>query len=39
MCGFDHEDYWAGSPWRRSVIAALDAGLFMQWRDWVHKNR
>lgn len=39
MCGFDHEDYWAGSPWRRSVIAALDAGLFIQWRDWVHKNR
>ena len=39
MCGFDQDDYWAGSPWQRSVIAALDAGLFAQWRDWVRENR
>jgi len=39
MCGFDHDDYWAGSPWQRSVIAALDPGLFNQWRDWVRENR
>ncbi|SFE94478.1 inositol monophosphatase family protein [Nitrosomonas sp. Nm166] len=39
MCGFDQDDYWAGSPWRRSVIAALDPGLFVQWRDWVRENR
>ena len=41
MCGFDQDDYWAGSPWRRSVIAALDPVLFAQWRDWVrahHQN-
>lgn len=35
MCSFDHDDYWAESPWRRSVIAALDPVLFKQWRDWV----
>lgn len=39
MCGFDQDDYWAGSPWQRSVIAALDPGLFTQWRDWVRENR
>lgn len=39
MCGFDQDDYWAGSPWKRSVIAALDPGLFAQWRDWVRENR
>ena len=39
MCGFDQDDYWAGSPWQRSVIAALDPGLFIQWRDWVRENR
>lgn len=39
MCGFEHDDYWEGSPWQRSVIAALDPGLFEQWRDWVRKNR
>jgi myo-inositol-1(or 4)-monophosphatase len=39
MCGFDNDDYWAGSLWHRSVIAALDPGLFIQWRDWVRANR
>jgi len=39
MCGFEQDDYWAGSPWTRSVIAALDPGLFAQWRDWVRENR
>lgn len=35
MCGFDQDNYWSGSPWQRSVIAALDPLLFSQWRDWV----
>jgi myo-inositol-1(or 4)-monophosphatase len=35
MCGFDQDSYWMGSPWQRSVIAALDPRLFAQWRDWV----
>lgn len=39
MCGFESDDYWAGSPWQRSVIAALDPDLFVQWRDWVRENR
>ncbi len=39
MCGFDHDDFWAGPLWQRSAIAALDPGLFMQWRDWVRAHR
>ena len=35
MCGLDQDDYWAGLPWQRSVIASLDQALFIQWRDWV----
>ncbi len=34
-CTFVSNDYWAEPPWRRSVIAALDETLFVQWRDWV----
>lgn len=39
MCGFDHDDFWAGPLWQRSAIAALDPGLFIQWRDWVRAHR
>ena len=39
MSGFEQDDYWAGSPWRRSVIAALDEDLFLQWRDWVRAHQ
>lgn len=39
MSGFEYDDYWSGSPWRRSVIAALDKNLFLQWRDWVRAHQ
>ncbi len=39
MCGFDQDDFWAEPIWQRSVIAALDRGLFIQWRDWVRAHR
>ncbi|SET42263.1 myo-inositol-1(or 4)-monophosphatase [Nitrosomonas marina] len=39
MSGFEYDDYWAGSPWRRSVVAALDANLFVQWRKWVREHQ
>lgn len=38
-CGLHQDEYWAGEPWRRSVIAALDLGLFAQWRDWVREHQ
>jgi myo-inositol-1(or 4)-monophosphatase len=39
MCGFDQDDFWAEPLWQRPAIAALDPGLFVQWRDWVRANR
>ena len=39
MSGFEYDDYWAGSPWRRSVIAALNVDLFRQWREWVREHQ
>lgn len=39
MSGLDNDDYWAGSPWQRSVIAALDRDLFLQWRYWVRSHQ
>lgn len=34
-CSLDKDDYWTSDPWSRSVIAAQDHDLFVQWRDWV----
>jgi myo-inositol-1(or 4)-monophosphatase len=39
MCGFDLDDFWKEPLWQRSVIAALDPNLFLQWRDWIRINR
>ena len=39
MCGLDKDDFWAEPLWQRSAIAALDLGLFIQWRDWVRAHR
>lgn len=39
MCGFEQDDFWAEPLWQRPVIAALDQGLFLQWRDWVRAHR
>ena len=39
MCGLDKDDFWAEPLWQRSAIAALDPGLFTQWRDWVRAHR
>jgi myo-inositol-1(or 4)-monophosphatase len=39
MCGFSEDDFWAEPLWQRSAIAALDNGLFEQWRDWVRAHR
>ncbi len=39
MCGLNQDDYWAGPPWQRSVIAALNPDLFIQWRDWVRAHQ
>lgn len=35
VCTLSRDDFWSDDPWKRSVIAALDAGLFMEWKAWV----
>jgi myo-inositol-1(or 4)-monophosphatase len=39
MCGFSEDDFWEEPLWQRSAIAALDNGLFEQWRDWVRAHQ
>lgn len=35
-CSSLHEDdFWAAPLWQRSVVAALDRGLFETWRAWL----
>ena len=33
------DDFWTDTPWYRSVVAALDPKLFIQWNKWVQQNQ
>jgi myo-inositol-1(or 4)-monophosphatase len=35
IASLEHDDFWDGPPWERSVIAARTPGLFAAWREWV----
>lgn len=35
MATLHEDDFWAGDPWKRSVIAAIEPELFEQWKNWV----
>ncbi|MBC7780035.1 MAG: inositol monophosphatase [Proteobacteria bacterium] len=38
----DHDDFWTGELWEKSVIAALDPTLFIEWKAWLrahHRSR
>lgn len=35
VCTLSRDDFWSDDPWKRSVIAALDRGLFAEWKTWV----
>ncbi|MBS4098671.1 MAG: inositol monophosphatase family protein [Sulfuricella sp.] len=35
LCTLTCDDFWSDDLWKRSVIAALDPGLFAQWKAWV----
>ncbi|MDR1849592.1 MAG: inositol monophosphatase family protein [Zoogloeaceae bacterium] len=35
---FEDDDFSAASPWRRSIIAALDPVFFRTWRDWLREQ-
>ncbi|GLR12623.1 phosphatase [Chitinimonas prasina] len=38
MTSLYHDDYWDDDVWQRSVVAALNPGLFAQWMKWVKYN-
>ena len=33
-----NENFWAGDPWQKSVIAARDIDLFNEWNAWLALN-
>jgi myo-inositol-1(or 4)-monophosphatase len=35
LCTLTHDDFWQDDLWKRSVIAALDADLFRDWKAWI----
>ena len=35
MATIESDDFWSGDLWNHSVIAALDAGLFVEWKTWI----
>ncbi len=35
VCTLSHDDFWRDDLWKRPVIAALDPGLFRDWKEWV----
>jgi myo-inositol-1(or 4)-monophosphatase len=35
MATFERDDFFAGPPWAKSVVASRDARLFPEWRDYV----
>lgn len=38
ICALDQDDFWQAPLWRRSVIAALDPGLFAAWKSWLRAH-
>ena len=35
----EHDDFAAGDVWQRSVVAALDPGLFEEWKSWIRARQ
>jgi myo-inositol-1(or 4)-monophosphatase len=38
-CCLDHDDFDEGDVWQRSVVAALDAKLFEEWKAWLRARK
>ena len=38
MCSLDHDEFSQAGVWQRSVVAALDAGLFTEWKNWLRQH-
>ena len=35
VCCLEHDDFFQGNVWRRSVIAAQDLNIFSAWKNWI----
>ncbi len=38
VCSLDNDEFSQSGVWQRSVVAALDAGLFAEWKNWLRKH-
>ncbi len=38
-CSLEHDDFNTADIWHRSVIAALDPDLFLQWKNWLRAEQ
>ena len=34
----EHDEFWDGDLWQKSVIAALDPALFVEWKTWLRAH-
>ena len=39
MCCLEHDDFYGGNVWQRSVIAALDEKIFNAWKSWIRSHQ
>jgi len=39
FCSLEKDNFFSGSVWQRSVIAALDENVFKAWKAWVRANQ
>lgn len=39
IAGLEADDFWATGRWQRSVVAALDPGLFADWLAWIRAHQ
>lgn len=38
VCCLDSDEFSQGGVWQRSVVAAIDAGLFAEWKSWLRQH-
>ena len=39
MCTLQQDDFWSDTLWKRSAVAAREAGLFDAWKRWIRARQ
>ena len=39
ICSLENDDFFHGSVWQRSVIAAVDQTMFNAWKSWIRSHQ